>query len=85
MTMPSTYHLEPGDAVLVKLRIPGKLQARAESPKTFLKYFGQNILGAEVMDSGEGTHTVTIANVIPYRGIHPTHIPNWVWDLPPEL
>jgi hypothetical protein len=34
------YHLEPGDAVLVKQRIPGKLQAKAEGPYTFLRYLG---------------------------------------------
>jgi hypothetical protein len=45
------YHLEPGDPVLVKQRIPGKLQAKAEGPYSFLKYLGQNNLGAEVMDA----------------------------------
>jgi hypothetical protein len=79
------YHLEPGDAVLVKQRIPGKLQARAEGPYTFLRYLGQNNLGAEVMDPGGSTRTVAIANVRPYRGAHPANIPNRVWDLPPEL
>ena len=39
----------------------------------------------EVMDAGGGTRTVAIVNVIPYRGVHPAHIPNRVWDLPPEL
>jgi hypothetical protein len=37
------------------------------------------------MDAGGGTRTVAIANVIPYRGVHTSHIPNRVWDLPPEL
>ena len=45
------YHLEPGDAIWVKQRIPGKLQAKAEGPLTFLRYIGSNHLGAEVMDS----------------------------------
>jgi hypothetical protein len=49
------FHLEAGDAVLVKQRIPGKLQAKAEGPYTFLKYLGQNNLGAEVMDAAGGT------------------------------
>ena len=45
------YHLEPGDLVLVKQCIPGKLQAKAEGPYSFLRYLGQNNLGAEVMDA----------------------------------
>jgi hypothetical protein len=28
---------------------------------------------------------VALANMVPYRGAHPAHIPNRVWDLPPEL
>jgi hypothetical protein len=44
------YHLEPGDAVWVKQRLPGKLQAKAEGPYTFLRYVGHNHLGGEVMD-----------------------------------
>lgn len=40
------YSLEPGDAIWVKQRIPGKLQAKAEGPYTFLKYVGDNHLGA---------------------------------------
>ncbi len=43
--------LEAGDKVWVKQRMPGKLQAKAEGPCVFLKYTGQNNLGAEVMDA----------------------------------
>ena len=28
---------------------------------------------------------MALANMVPYRGAHPAHIPNRVWDLPPEL
>jgi hypothetical protein len=43
------YALTPGDKVWVKQRIPGKLQAKAEGPYTFLKYLGDKNLGSEVM------------------------------------
>ncbi len=45
------FHLAPGDWVWVKQRVPGKLLAKAEGPYTFLRYLGDNHLGAEVMDA----------------------------------
>ena len=71
--------------MLVKQRIPGKLQAKAEGPYSFLRYLGQNNLGAEVMDAQGGTRQVAVANMLPYRGVTVDDIPNRVWDLPPEL
>ena len=43
------YKLEPGDNIWVRQRIPGKLQAKAEGPYIFLRYVGDNNLGAEIM------------------------------------
>jgi hypothetical protein len=71
--------------VLVKQRIPGKLQAKAEGPYSFLRYLGQNNLGAEVMDAEGCTRTVAVANMLPYRGVTADNIPNRVWDWPHEL
>jgi hypothetical protein len=38
------YHLEPGDPGLVKQRNPGKLQAKAEGPDSFLWYLGKKTI-----------------------------------------
>lgn len=79
------YVLEPGDAVWVKQRTPGKLQARAEGPYTFLRYAGDNHLGAEVMDAAGQLRIVAIANVLPHRGAAPQRGPTRVWEVPAEL
>ena len=44
------FALEPGDLVLVKQRIPGKLRAKAEGPYEFKEYTGVNHLGARIVD-----------------------------------
>lgn len=77
--------LEAGDKVWVKQRIPGKLQARAEGPCVFLKYTGDNHLGAEVMDTRGQLREVAVANLLPYRGSPEEAAPTRVWDLPAEL
>lgn len=77
------YSLEPGDAIWVKQRIPGKLQAKAEGPYTFLKYVGDNHLGAEVTDVQGSTCQVAVANMLPYRGDYKEV--TRVWELPAEL
>jgi hypothetical protein len=79
------YHLEPGDVVWVRQRVPGKLQARAEGPYTFLRYVGDNHLGGEVMDDAGQLRVVAIANMLPCRGGMDLTRPTRVWDLPVEL
>ena len=68
----------------VRQRIPGKLQAKAEGPLTFLRYVGSNHLGAEVMDSQGQVRQVAVANVLPYRGDRGVERHHRVWDLPVE-
>ena len=36
------FCFEPGDKVLVRQRVPGKLQTKAMGPYLFLRYIGQN-------------------------------------------
>lgn len=60
------FGTEPGDAVLVRQRIPSKLQDKEEIPCTFLWRIGENLLGARlaVQCSQVGRHLKR-----PYRGL----------------
>lgn len=69
----------------MRQRTPGKLQAKAEGPVTFLCYRGDNHLGAQVMDAQGQLREVAVANLLPYRGDRGVDRPTRVWDLPVEL
>ncbi len=64
--------LKPGDLVLMKQKIPGKLQARCTGPYTFLKFAGPTSTGAELLDTRGLVQVSAIANLLPYHAEYPT-------------
>ena len=69
------FAFHPGDRVILRQKIPGKLQKKAMGPYSFLRYTGHNQLGAEILDHQGRCQRVALANLLPYQGQEPRDRP----------
>ena len=63
------FDLRPGQKVLLRRRITGKLRTKCEGPFVFLRTLGSEGAALELLDNRGRVRSATLANVLPYRGI----------------
>lgn len=74
--------LAPGDKVVIRTALPGKMQPRLDGPGTFLRHVGANGLAGEVMMGDGSIRREALANLRLYQaGItaEPTREEMVVW------
>ena len=68
------FVLTPGMKVLVRSRVPGKLEASWEGPWTVLRLLGPADSAGEVLTSEYKARVIAVSNVKPYRGTEPVQV-----------
>ena len=68
------FVLMPGMKVLVRSRVPGKLEASWEGLWTVLQLLGLADHAVEVLISERKARVVAVSNVKPYRGTEPVRV-----------
>ena len=68
------FVLTPGMKVLVRSRVPGKLEASWEGPWTVLRLLGPADSAVEVLTSEYKARVVAVSNVKPYRRTEPVRV-----------
>jgi hypothetical protein len=59
--------LQPGDKVVIRTALPGKMQPRLEGPCTFLRHVGVNGLAGEVLMADGSTRREALTNLRLYQ------------------
>ena len=62
------FDLRPGQKVLLRRRITGKLRTKCEGPFVFLRTLGSEGAALELLDNRGRVQSAAPANVLPYRG-----------------
>ena len=68
------FVLTPGMKVLMRSRVPGKLEASWEGPWTVLRLLGPADSAVEVLTLEYKARVVAVSNVKPYRGTEPVRV-----------
>ena len=62
------FELAPGQRVLLRQRLPGKLRTRCSGPYVFLRSVGPNSTTLELLGPNGKVRQASVGNVVPYRG-----------------
>ena len=62
------FDLRPGQKVLLRRRITGKLRTKCEGPFVFLRTLGSEGAALELLDNRGRVRSAAPANVLPYCG-----------------
>ena len=62
------FELVPGQQVLLRQRLPGKLRTKCDGPFVFLRSVCPNSAALELLGSNGKVRIASVGNVVPYRG-----------------